>query len=102
MYITAVFVALYAYSPSVVGSRSPTSKTFSLLNRNPRRNPVAPRAFQGWSLSELGVNALTAWLDKCRAKESVAGTVKDPAIWAELYKKFLGANYFTRAGVAKP
>lgn len=31
---------------------------------------------------------------------SVAGTVKDPAVWEELYKMFLGANYFERAGVA--
>lgn len=42
-----------------------------------------------------------AWIDKCRAQDSVAGTLKDPAIWAELYKKFLGANYFVKAGVAK-
>lgn len=40
-------------------------------------------------------------MDKCRARESVAGTVQDPAMWAELYKKFLGVNYFERAGVAK-
>lgn len=40
-------------------------------------------------------------MDKCRERDSVAGTVKDPAMWAELYKMFLGANYFERAGVAK-
>eukprot|EP00904_Undaria_pinnatifida_P013553 jgi/Undpi1/9328/HiC_scaffold_26.g11786.m1 len=59
------------------------------------------KPFKGWALSEIEVPALVAWMDKCRAKESVAFTLKDPAIWAELYKKFLGANYFVRAGVAK-
>ncbi|CAM9470422.1 unnamed protein product [Scytosiphon promiscuus] len=57
--------------------------------------------FKGWSLSEIEVPALVAWMDKCRARDSVAGTLKDPAMWAELYKKFLGVNYFERAGVAK-
>ncbi|CAM9243640.1 unnamed protein product [Ectocarpus sp. 6 AP-2014] len=57
--------------------------------------------FKGWSLGDMEVPALVAWIDKCRARESVAGTLKDPAMWAELYKMFLGANYFERAGVAK-
>lgn len=56
---------------------------------------------QGWSLDEIGVPALMGWMEKCRGRDSVAGTLKDPALWAELYKKFLGANYFERAGVAK-
>lgn len=63
--------------------------------------PIIELFRQGWALSELGVPALMAWLDKCRAQDSVAGTLKDPAIWAELYKKFLGADYFVKAGVAK-
>lgn len=57
--------------------------------------------YQGWSLQEMGVPALIAWMDKCKAKESVAGTVKDPESWVEVYKKFLSADYFERAGVAK-
>ncbi|CAM9822839.1 unnamed protein product [Pylaiella littoralis] len=57
--------------------------------------------FKGWSLNDIEVPALVAWIGKCREKDSVAGTVKDPAVWAELYKMFLGANYFERAGVAK-
>lgn len=32
---------------------------------------------------------------------SVAGTVTDPAVWEELYKKFLGMNYFVKAGVVQ-
>lgn len=38
----------------------------------------------------------------CRepACHPVAGTVKDPEVWKELYKMFLGVNYFERAGVA--
>lgn len=35
-----------------------------------------------------------------RLPHAVAGTVKDPKVWEELYKMFLGANYFERAGVA--
>lgn len=69
-----------------------------------RRRPLAPFSvlnFQGWSLSEIEAPALVAWMEKCRAKDSVAATLKDPALWAELYKKFLGADYFVRAGVAK-
>ena len=31
----------------------------------------------------------------------VAGTVTDPAVWEELYKKFLGMNYFVKAGVVQ-
>lgn len=46
--------------------------------------------------------ALLAWLDKCKAEESVAGTLKDPEIWAELYKEVIGVDYFTKAGVVKP
>ena len=45
--------------------------------------------------------ALVGWVEKCRSKESVASTHKDPALWAELYKKFLGADYFVRAGVTQ-
>nr|WEU39136.1 glutathione S-transferase [Saccharina japonica] len=59
------------------------------------------KPFKGWSLSEIEAPALVAWMEKCRAKDSVAATLKDPALWAELYKKFLGADYFVRAGVAK-
>lgn len=50
----------------------------------------------------MGVPGVLAWLKKCRAKESVAGTMKDPEIWAELYHDFMGIDYFVRAGVAKP
>lgn len=66
---------------------------------NPRLSSV--NAKQGWSLGEIGVPALIAWMNKCRAKESVAGTLKDPAGWVELYKKFLGIDYFAQAGVVK-
>ncbi|CAN0405950.1 unnamed protein product [Ascophyllum nodosum] len=59
------------------------------------------KPFKGWSLSDIELPALVAWMEKCRAKDSVAGTVKDPAEWVELYKNFLGANYFERAGVAQ-
>lgn len=52
-------------------------------------------------MSEVEVPALVAWLDKCRGKESVAGTVKDPAVFIELYEKFVGGNYFEKKGVAK-
>lgn len=57
---------------------------------------------QGWSLRDLDAPALVAWLEKCRAQESVAGTLKDPAEWQALYERFLGVNYFVKAGVAKP
>ena len=67
----------------------------------PPRPPCCCAFIQGWGLSDIEVPALLAWMEKCRAKESVAFTLKDPAVWAELYKKFLGANYFVRAGVAK-
>lgn len=50
----------------------------------------------------MGVPALLAWLDKCKAEESMAGTMKDPEVWVEAYKIFLGANSFTGAGVTKP
>lgn len=56
---------------------------------------------QGWFLNDIEVPALVAWIDKCRGKESVAGTVKDPASFVERYKKFLGPTYLERAGAAK-
>eukprot|EP00752_Nemacystus_decipiens_P016123 g14418.t1 len=58
------------------------------------------KPYKGWGLEDIGVPALLAWMDKCRAQESVAGTVKDPAVWVELYKMFLGIDYFERAGAA--
>eukprot|EP00903_Cladosiphon_okamuranus_P011550 g10873.t1 len=58
------------------------------------------KPYKGWGLDDIDVPALLAWMEKCRAQESVAGTVKEPAVWVELYKMFLGANYFERAGVA--
>ncbi|CAM9946832.1 unnamed protein product [Discosporangium mesarthrocarpum] len=57
------------------------------------------KPFKGWSLDELDTPALQAWMVQCMSQESVAGTLKDPSEWAELYKKFLGVEYFVRAGV---